>query len=262
MAKVRFETDAPVPPKQESEVPVPPKQEHDHGNDFAKQLNQEQTPPQPGVVFRAINGLLYQGSKAYVHTRYSKVGNAVAQEYLDTRSLLVNRYDRQRTYVGQLLLGLVDVVFSWRDWLLEFSIEWIDNIILFGIFLIDQVLATAWGLLCCLPLHKFVVYGSLVFGTRCFWALFWTFFLSQARLHTALTAVVYVVWATFVGVNYLVRPRDWDTATWPKGPWAIAQSMPGWYKSAVFWNAVGLGFIVWAQYKGFTWPLFPETSSV
>ncbi|KAK7942615.1 uncharacterized protein PG986_011728 [Apiospora aurea] len=250
---VRFAGEAPAPTDKDDR-----KHDHDHDHeDVMKQLNQEHHPPEPGFLFRAVNGLLYQGSKAYVHTRYSKVGNTVAQEFLDTRGLVAGRYNRQRTYVGQLLLGLVNVLLSCRDWLIETAIDWFDVLVFLAIFVLDQILATAWALFRWLPLHSLAVYGSLVLGGRCFWA----FAREQSwpYAYAALAAAVYVGWAAFVSWNYLARPRDWDPATWPKRPVAVAHSVLGWWKSAVFWNVVGLGFTLWAQSKGFTGPLFPET---
>ncbi|KAK8068958.1 hypothetical protein PG994_005574 [Apiospora phragmitis] len=229
---------------------------HDHGNVQAKPLRPAQN-PQGSIFFRLVNGLLHQSSKAYVHTRYSTVGNTVALEYMDTADMVAGKYNGQRTYLGQLLLSFVGIVFSWRDWLLSIVLGLNDFLVLLAVFVLDQIFASSWCVFRRLPLRSLMVYGSLVFGTRCFWAIF----SSHKWPGAAVAFVVYGLWASFVGGSYLDHPRDWNFSCWPKTPRAIVHSSLSWYKPAVFWNIVGIFATVGAQIANVTEPLFPEVSA-
>lgn len=229
--------------------------DHDHGDFQARPLGPDpnQEPPKPNVFTRALNGLRYQGSKAFVHTRYSKLGNKVVMEYLDTTSMIAGRYNGQRTYVGQLLLAFVNMTFELRDALYEFVFSLNDFLVLLAVFVVDQMLASAWAVFRRLPLRSLVVYGSLVFGSRCFWTVVQGLPWSRAPL----PSVVYAAWATFVGFSYLDYPGHWNVSSWPWTPRAVARGARLWYKSPVFWNLAGILATAWAQYKGVTEPLFP-----
>lgn len=230
--------------------------DHDHGDITARQLGpdpSEQDPP-PSIFFRVVNNILHQSSKAYVHTRYSTIGNTVALEYFDTTGMIADRYKGQRTYVGQVLLAFVGVVFSWRDWVYDLVFGLNDFLVLLVVFVVDQVLESAWAMFRRLPLRSLVVYGSLVFGTRCFWAVFQ----EQPWPRACLACVVYGSWATFVGISYLDHPGWWNVNCWPKTPLALARTLPSLYRSPVFWNLAGIVATAGAQIAGVTEPLFPE----
>ncbi|KAK7991590.1 hypothetical protein PG988_000384 [Apiospora saccharicola] len=228
---------------------------HDHGFQ-AKQLGPDPSsvPPPPSIFTRVAHNLLHQSRKAYVHTRYSNLGNTVALEYQDTMGMISDRYHGQYTYVGQFVLAFVTLVFECRDAILEVVWGFNDFLVLLVVFLLDQILASTWAMFRRLPLRSLVVYSSLVFGTRFFYAVFE----SQPWPQAAAACLVYSAWATFVGISYLDRPGNWNLACWPKTPRAVVRAVPTWYKSPVFWNMAGILATVGAQYTGVTEPLFPD----